>query len=182
LLCDNPIPGDPLADDLLPDDARDLLLCQLPPPPLPQGGYVSAIAHAGLVVTAGITPRINGVLHHCGQVGDELTIEAAREAAAIAAGNALAAALAALAPGERLNRVLRLTVYVNAAPGFTAHTEVADGASARLRELLADRGAAARTAVGVTSLPGGTCVELELTCAYGSARQKDGQPGDLPVG
>jgi enamine deaminase RidA (YjgF/YER057c/UK114 family) len=161
---------------LLTDDARDQLLRRLPPPPLPQGGYVPAIAHSGLVVTAGMTPRINGVLHHCGQVGAELTVEAAREAAAIAADNALAAAVAALAPGERLNRVLRLTVYVNAAPGFTAHTEVADGASARLRELLADRGAAVRAAVGVTSLPGGSCVELELTCAYGTAQQGNGQP------
>lgn len=156
-------------DDLLPDDARDLLLRQLPPPPLPQGGYVPAVAHAGLVVTAGMTPRINGVLHHQGQVGDDLTVEAAREAAAIAAGNALAAAVAALAPGERLHRCLRLTVYVNAAAGFSGHTAVADGASARLRELLGDRGAAARTAVGVTSLPGGACVELELTCTYGTA-------------
>jgi enamine deaminase RidA (YjgF/YER057c/UK114 family) len=98
-------------------------------------------------------------------VGGDLTVEEAREAAAIAAGNALSAALAALAPGQRLDRVLRLTVYVNAAPGFTQHTAVADGASARLRELLGDRGAAARSAVGVSSLPGDACVELELTCA-----------------
>jgi enamine deaminase RidA (YjgF/YER057c/UK114 family) len=169
-LSDTPVPGSLLADGLLSDDASDLLLRQLPPPPLPQGGYVPAIAHAGLVVTAGMTPRINGVLHHEGQVGDDLSVEAAREAAAIAVGNALAAAVAALGPGERLDRVLRLTVYVNAAPGFSAHTVVADGASARLRELLGDRGAAARAAIGVTSLPGGACVELELTCAYGTAR------------
>jgi enamine deaminase RidA (YjgF/YER057c/UK114 family) len=157
------LPSDGLLFD---DDAENLLLRRLPPPPLPQGGYAPAIAHAGLVVTAGMTPRINGVLHHRGQVGGDLSVEAAREAAAIAVGNALAAARAALAPGQRLERVLRLTVYVNAAPGFTEHTTVADGASARLRELLGDRGAAVRSAVGVTSLPGDACVELELTCAY----------------
>jgi enamine deaminase RidA (YjgF/YER057c/UK114 family) len=130
---------------------------------------VPAIAHAGLVVTAGMTPRIDGTLRYRGRVGGDLTVEEAREAAAIAAGNALSAALAALAPGQRLDRVLRLTVYVNAAPGFTEHTAVADGASARLRELLGDRGAAARSAVGVSSLPGDACVELELTCAYAAA-------------
>jgi enamine deaminase RidA (YjgF/YER057c/UK114 family) len=153
----------------LSDEATDWLLGQLPPPPLPQGGYVPAIAHAGLVVTAGMTPRINGVLHHQGQVGDDLSIETAREAAAVAAGNALAAALAALGPGHRLDRALRLTVYVNAAHEFTGHTAVADGASARLRDLLGDRGVAARAAVGVTSLPGGACVEVELMCTYGPA-------------
>jgi enamine deaminase RidA (YjgF/YER057c/UK114 family) len=151
---------------LLSDDAQDRLLRQLPPPPLPQGGYVPATTHAGLVVTAGMTPRIDGVLRHRGRVGGDLTVEAAREAAAIAVGNALSAALAALAKGQRLERVLRLTVYVNAVRGFTEHTTVADGASTRLRELLGDRGAAARSAVGVTSLPGDACVELELTCAY----------------
>lgn len=154
---------------MLSDEARDRLLRQLPSPPQPQGGYVPAIAQAGLVVTAGMTPRIDGVLRHRGRVGADLTVEEAREAAAIAVGNALSAALAALAPGQRLDRVLRLTVYVNAAPGFTEHTAVADGASTRLRELLGDHGAAARSAVGVTSLPGDACVELELTCACAAA-------------
>lgn len=179
MLSDQPPPDDVVPPRLpgggpLSGDATDLLLRQLPPPPLPQGGYVPAVAHAGLAVTAGMTPRINGVLHHEGQVGDDLSAEAAREAAAIAAGNALAAAVAALGPGERLDRVLRLTVYVNAVPGFTGHSAVADGASARLRELLGDRGAAARAAVGVTSLPGGACVELELACAYVMARPATG--------
>jgi enamine deaminase RidA (YjgF/YER057c/UK114 family) len=154
---------------LLSDDALDLLLRQLPPPPLPQGGYVPAVSHAGLVVTAGMTPRINGAVCHRGRVGVDLTVEEAREAAAIAAGNALSAAIAALVPGQYLARVLRLTVYVNAAPGFTEHTTVADGASARLRALLGDCGAAARSAIGVASLPGDACVELELTCALAIA-------------
>ena len=125
-----------------------------------------AIAHAGLVVTAGMTPRSGGVLRHRGHVGSDLTVEEARDAAALAVGNALSAALAALPAGQRLDRVLRLVVYVNAAPGFAEHTAVADGASARLRELLGDRGEAARSAIGVASLPGGAAVELELTCAY----------------
>lgn len=173
----NAVPGGLLSDGLLSADATGLLLHQLPPPPLPQGGYLPAVAHAGLVVTAGMTPRINGVLHHRGQVGDDLSAEAAREAAAIAASNALAAVIAALGPDERLDRVLRLTVYVNAAPGFTGHTAVADGASARLRELLGERGKAARAAVGVTSLPDGACVELELTCTYGRGSRETGAGG-----
>jgi enamine deaminase RidA (YjgF/YER057c/UK114 family) len=145
----------------------------LPPPPQPQGGYLPAVAHGdvrgGLVVTAGMTPRVEGQLVHPGQVGAEVAVEEAQAAAAIAVGNALAAVLAALPPGGRLDRVLRLTVYVNAVPGFTGHSVVADGASARLRELLGEPGGACRSAVGVASLPGGACVELELTCAWSVA-------------
>lgn len=161
------------------DDVEDPLLRQLPSPPVPRGDYRPAVTHAGLLFCAGMTPRIDGVLHHRGRVGADLTVEEAREAAAIAVGNALSAALAALASGQCLDRVLRLTVYVSAAPGFTEHTAVADGASARLRELLGERGAAVRSAVGVASLPGGACVELELTCAVRDGRTPSGGP-ELP--
>jgi enamine deaminase RidA (YjgF/YER057c/UK114 family) len=151
---------------LLSDDAVDELLRQLPAPPQPQGNYVPAVAHAGLVVTAGMTPRVDGVLVHRGHVGLEVSVEEAKEAAAIAVGNAVAAVLATLAPGRRLDRVLRLTVYVSCGRNFTAHSAVADGASARLRQLLGALGSASRSAVGVSSLPGGACVEVELTCTW----------------
>ena len=159
---------------MLSDDVVDELLRQLPAPPQPQGGYLPAVAHAGLVVTAGMTPRVDGSLRHSGHVGTDVSLEEAQEAAAIAVGNALSAVFAVLAPGRRLERVLRMTVYVSAAPGFTAHSAVADGASARLRELLGEAGAASRSAVGVTSLPGGACVELELTCAWSASGTVDG--------
>ena len=136
---------------------------RLPPAPRPQGAYATAVVDHGLLVTAGMTPRVNGVLQHPGQVGDQVALQQAQEAAATAVGNALAAAVSVLGRGQRLGRVLRMTVYVNAAPGFEAHTAVADGASTRLVELLGERGVAARATVGVTSLPGGACVELDLT-------------------
>lgn len=157
------------------DDLAD----RLPPAPPPQGGYVPAVVFGpaadgraiGLVMTAGMTPRIGGVLRHRGQLGRDLEVEEGIAAAAIAADNALAAALAALTPDQQLDRVLRLVVYVNAVSAFDQHTKVADGASARLRELLGDGGGAARAAIGVGSLPGGACVEVELTCAWRAKKQ-----------
>ena len=162
-----------LSDTWLSDDAIAALRAQLPPAPRPQGGYVPAVAHGALVQTAGMTPRVDGTLQYVGQVGAELTVEQARAAAAIAAENALSAALAAAhaaGPSEptygwRFDRVVHLRVYVNAVAGFGEHTAVADGASERLRTLLGDRAAAARVAVGVPSLPQGAAVEVELTCA-----------------
>jgi enamine deaminase RidA (YjgF/YER057c/UK114 family) len=141
----------------------DRLSEQLPPAPRPQGGYVPAVRHGDLVVSAGMTPRVDGVLTHRGRVGEDVSVEDARSAAAIAVANALSAVVSVL-EGAQLERVVHLAVYVNAAAGFEQHTAVADGASARLQELLGDAGAASRAAVGVTSLPGGACVEVVLTC------------------
>jgi enamine deaminase RidA (YjgF/YER057c/UK114 family) len=112
-----------------------------------------------------MTPRVDGVLLHRGQVDVDVSVDQAREAAGVAVSNALAAAVSVLAPGQRLGRVLRMTVYVSSSPDFEAHTAVADGASSLLRELHGEAGVCARTAVGVTSLPGGACVELDLTAS-----------------
>lgn len=150
------------------------LRAQLPPPPKAQGSYVAAVVEAGIVVTAGMTPRVDGELVHTGRVGAEVTVEQAQEAASIALGNALSAAVDALGTERRLERVLRMTVYVACGPDFTEQTAVADGASARLHDLLGDRGVASRSAVGVASLPGGACVELELTGTWVTARPPRG--------
>lgn len=143
-----------------------LLSDELPRPPDPQGSYVPAVVHGELVMTAGMTPRIDGELQHRGQVGDAIAVDQAREAAAIAAANALSAAARALGPDRAIDRILRMAVYVNAVGGFSQHSAVADGASEKLRALLGDRAAACRVAVGVASLPGDACVELELTCSW----------------
>lgn len=136
----------------------------LPSRPVPQGRYVPAVAAGGLVVTAGMTPRVEGVLRYVGRVGESVSVEEARVAASIAAANAVAAVAAEVGSLEAVERAMRLTVFVNAVPDFTAHPAVADGASDRLVELLGDRGVVSRSAVGVASLPGGACVEVELTC------------------
>lgn len=140
-------------------------MADLPRPPVPQGRYVPAVVHKDFAVSAGMTPRVNGELTVHGTVGDDLSIAEATSAARLAAANALAAVAQAAGGLGRIVRCLRLTVYIASAPGFTAHSAVADGASAALADLLGDRGAAARTAIGVASLPSGAPVEVELTAA-----------------
>jgi enamine deaminase RidA (YjgF/YER057c/UK114 family) len=137
---------------------------RLPASPRPQGRYVPATASDSLVLTAGMTPRVDGVLRHRGRVGEQVSLEEARVAAGIAVANAVAAAVAEVGSLDAIVRALRLTVFVHAADGFVDHSVVADGASDRLVELLGERGVVARTAVGVASLPGGACLEVELTC------------------
>jgi enamine deaminase RidA (YjgF/YER057c/UK114 family) len=131
------------------------------------GQYRPATRHGELVFTAGMTPRRDGQLVTRGVVGRDLDLNAARAAAGIAAANALSASAAAAAGIENIERLLRLTVYVAAAPGFEQLTAVADGASEALSKLLgnAERAAVARAAIGVQSLPDGAPVEVELVAA-----------------
>jgi enamine deaminase RidA (YjgF/YER057c/UK114 family) len=131
----------------------------------PQGAYVPAVVHGGLVWTAGMTPRRNGELLIRGTVGREVDVATARQAVAIAANNTLTAVAEALGGLDAVERCLKLTVFIAAVEGFTEHAAVADGASAVLVERLGERGVVARSAIGVATLPSGAPVEVELLAA-----------------
>jgi len=62
-----------------------------------------------------------------------------------------------------VGQVIRLNVYLQAVSGFQRHSEVADGASAQLAEILQCNAGHARTAIGVMSLPRGASVEIDMT-------------------
>jgi enamine deaminase RidA (YjgF/YER057c/UK114 family) len=134
----------------------------------PQGAYVPAVVHAGVAYTAGMTPRRAGTLVVSGVVGRDLDVAAAREAAGLAAGNALTAVIEAVGDLSAIVRCLKMTVFIAAVDGFTDHSAVADGASQVLREWLGERGAVARSAIGVASLPSGAPVEVERVAAVQS--------------
>jgi enamine deaminase RidA (YjgF/YER057c/UK114 family) len=51
---------------------------------------------------------------------------------------------------------------VNCTPEFTEPHVVANGASELFMEVFAERGAHARSAIGVASAPFGACVEMDL--------------------
>lgn len=128
--------------------------------PVPQGAYVAATIHNGVVHTAGMTPRIGGVLQSTGTVGVDLTIEQGYQAAALCAKNALAAAVSV---AGQLDRCLQLTVYVACSDDFTQLSTVADGASTAIVAALGQDALPARAAIGVKNLPSGAPVEVALT-------------------
>ncbi len=107
-----------------------------------------------------------GLLVIAGQIGapgrGALDAQAGRAEAEVAALKLLAVLDAAVG-GDlgRVRQVLRLGIFVAAAPGFTEHSAVADGASNLVVAALGERGRHARAAVGVASLPAGAAVEVE---------------------
>ena len=135
--------------------------------PIPQGKYIPATRGGNLIFTAGMTPRKDGVLQFSGKVEAGEPFEKYREAARLAAANALTAARNRLEAGEKIARVLSMTVYVNAGEGFSAHSKIADFASEYLCEEFGAAGTAARAAVGVAGLPGEAPVEVQIVCMAG---------------
>ncbi|WP_421991423.1 RidA family protein [Roseococcus sp.] len=57
--------------------------------------------------------------------------------------------------------MLRVTGYVNSAPGFGEQPAVINGASDLAVEVFGEAGRHARSAIGVAALPGGAAVEVE---------------------
>ena len=137
--------------------------------PIPQGNYCPAVRHGSLIFTAGMTPRKDGVLLLAEAITAARPVEAYRDAAVQAAENALTAARNLLQPGERIARILSLTVYLRTEPGYTAHSKVADLASDYLVAQLGAAGAGARAAVGTASLPGDAPLEIQLIAAVESS-------------
>lgn len=133
--------------------------------PIPQGRYVPATRFENLIFTAGMTPRVNGVLMQEGKVYADVPVEEYREVVRQAAKNALAAARNKLADGERIAQLLSITVYVNSAERFTKHSKIADLASAYFCEELGEAGVGSRAAVGAATLPGNAPVEISIVAA-----------------
>lgn len=134
---------------------------ELPAPAAPAANYVPSVVTGNLLATSGQLPMKDGKLMAMGLLGRELGTEAGKLAAKWCAVNVLAQARAALGELERIERVVKITVFVAATPDFTEQHLVANGASDFLVAALGERGRHARSAVGAAALPMNAPVEIE---------------------
>ncbi|WP_082017911.1 RidA family protein [Leisingera sp. ANG-Vp] len=134
----------------------------LPPSPVPAAHYRPWVRNGDIVFLAGQTPKVGTELKYRGQVGTELDLNAARAAAELCALRLLSALQEATGDLNEVAHIPKLTVFVNAVPGFASHPKVADGASDLISAVLGEVGHHARSAVGVSSLPGNAAVEVEM--------------------
>ena len=96
-----------------------------------------------------------------GKVGTDVTEQEAQFAARSVALHTLASIKAHAGDLDRVKRVIRLHGMVNSAPGFERQFAVIDGASDVFYELFGpERGAHARSAVGVAELPRRSILEI----------------------
>lgn len=141
---------------------------ELPEVAAPVAAYVPAVIDGGHLYTSGQLPFVGGALPATGKVGEGDGLVSAEDAAGYArqsALNALAAAKSVLGSLDRVTRVVKVTGFVASAPEFTGQPAVINGASGVLGDIFGDRGAHARSAVGVAVLPLDSPVEVELILA-----------------
>ena len=125
--------------------------------------FVPTVRTGNLLFVAGHLPRqADGKILNPGKVGRDITIDQGYEAAKLAMINCLASIKEAIGDLDKVQRVVKLLVMVNADPEFDRQFLVGNGASDLLVELYGDQGRHARSAVGMGSLPLGCCVEVEM--------------------
>jgi enamine deaminase RidA (YjgF/YER057c/UK114 family) len=134
---------------------------ELPRPMAPVASYVPFVRSGNLIFVSGqISATEAGPV--TGVLGDTMNVVQGGNAAELAALNMLSQVVyGAGVDFAHIQRIVKLTVFVASAPDFTEQHLVANGASNLIVGVLGDRGAHARSAVGVIALPRGAAVEVE---------------------
>jgi enamine deaminase RidA (YjgF/YER057c/UK114 family) len=132
----------------------------------PLAAYVPAVQSGRYVYVSGQLPIADGKLLATGKVGAGVSAEQAKDLAQRCALNALAA-VDALVGLERVVKIVKLTGFVASADGFTGQPAVVNGASELFGAVFGEAGLHARSAVGVSELPLGAPVEVEVVVEIG---------------
>ena len=120
------------------------------------------VSCARVIWSSSPLPFVDGKLTATGLLGRDVSLEDATSAARQCAINLLAQMKAACDGDlDRIVRCVRLGGFVASTPDFTDHPKVINGASDFIGEVLGEKGAHARAAVGVAALPLNTCVEID---------------------
>ena len=126
----------------------------------PAATYQPWRRESGVIYLSGQGPRKPDGSFHVGKVGADVSVEAAHEHAKIC-GLALIAAMKDAVGDLDAVRVVKVLGMVNAVPDFGDQPKVINGCSDLFVAVFGERGAHARSAVGVGSLPNRMTVEIE---------------------
>ncbi len=143
-------------------DKLNALGITLPPLATPAAAYVPFVRTGNLVFISGHIARQAGKAW-VGQLGLTMTT-AEGKAAARGIAIELMGTLHAATGGDlnKVTRIVKLLGLVNSTGTFIEHHLVINGASELLGEVFGDKGTHARSAFGVTQIPNGACVEIEM--------------------
>jgi enamine deaminase RidA (YjgF/YER057c/UK114 family) len=134
----------------------------LPIAPIPLASYVPAVVVGNLIFTSGQIPVLDGELKFKGKIGKDLTEEEGRSAAELCVLNCLSVIKNSVGSLDKIEKIIKVTVFINSADTFTGQPKVANGASDLLVKLFGEKGKHARSAVGVNELPINAAVEIEM--------------------
>ena len=134
----------------------------LPTPPNPAGSYVPVVTTGNLAYVSGQIPIKDGKIVFSGKVPDQQSVESAQEAAKLCIINGLSQLNSHFGSLECITKIVKISGFVNSASDFAEHPKIINSASDLLFRIFGDYGTHTRIAVGVTSLPLNSTVEIDM--------------------
>jgi enamine deaminase RidA (YjgF/YER057c/UK114 family) len=139
---------------------------QLPEAPRSTGSYVQIVTTGNLLFVSGQIPVDPGSIplqvRFKGKVGKDLSVKEGQEAARLCMINALAQLKSVLGNLDKIKKFVKVSGFVNCDASFTKHPQVINGASDFIVQLFGEKGRHSRSAIGASSLPLDSAVELEV--------------------
>ena len=134
----------------------------IPNAPKPAGSYVPVVLSGKLAFVSGQIPIKDGQVVYQGKVGDAQSIDDAQEAAKLCVINGLAQIEAYCGTLDNLEKIIKISGFVNSIKDFTEHPKVINAASDLLMKIFNEKGRHSRIAIGVSSLPLNATVEIDM--------------------
>lgn len=134
----------------------------LPPAPQPLGAYIPCVRSGNLLFLSGILPLRDGKIQITGRVGESVTIEKARQEARQVVINALSILKATIGNLDLVKRCIKLSGYIASSADFVEQPTILNAASELLYEVFGEKGRHARVAIGVSTLPLNSPIEIDF--------------------
>jgi len=134
----------------------------LPTPPKPAGSYIPVVVSKSWAFVSGQIPIKDGKVAFIGKVPTAQSIENAQKAAKLCAINALAQLEAELGELDKIQKIIKVSGFVNSEQNFSEHPKVINAASDFLYDVFGEKGKHSRIAIGANSLPLDSTVELDM--------------------
>jgi enamine deaminase RidA (YjgF/YER057c/UK114 family) len=139
---------------------------ELPNAPPSAGSYVQVTITGNLVFVSGQIPVEPGSIpmqvKYKGKVGKDISLEEGQEAARLCTINALAQLKSTLGSLEKIRKFVKVSGFVNSDASFSNHPQIINGASDFIVQLFGEKGRHSRSAIGASSLPLDSAVEIEF--------------------
>lgn len=155
-----PASGDRSSGSLPSARLRELGI-ELPDAPAPLGAYVPAVEAGPFLFLSGMLPLAHGKLAFTGRFGADINVALGRDAARLAALNALSVVSHSRPGLDRVAGVVRLGIAMATTVDFVHHAAVADGASELFAQIFGKDPGHTRLIAGVQSLNLGSPLAIE---------------------
>ena len=143
------------------DTRLQALGIQLPAVGAPAAAYVMAVQTGQLVFLSGHIAKRDGK-PWVGKLGMDMDTESGKAAARAIAIDLMATLKTQVGSLDRVRRIVKVMGLVNSSDTYTDQHLVINGCSELLFAVFGAAGQHARSAFGVTQIPLGACVEIEL--------------------